>query len=48
MPAAENKSLMQRWLPVLVGPELLWLLFFLAIKGLIRFTRSPQKRMDPF
>ena len=30
----------------LFGPELLWLLFFLAIKGLVRFTRSPRKQMD--
>lgn len=37
---------MQNVLPWLFGPELLWALFFLTIKGLIRYTRSPQKRMD--
>jgi hypothetical protein len=31
---------------LLLGPELLWLLFFLSIKGLIRYTRSPRKQMD--
>lgn len=48
MPAAENENLMQSLLPYFFGPELLWALFFLCIKGVIRYTRSPQKRMDTF
>lgn len=39
---------MRDLLPFLFGPELLWGFFFLAIKGMIRFTGSPQKRMDTF
>jgi hypothetical protein len=36
-----------KFLPaLLLGPELLWLLFFLSVKGLIRFTGSPRKQMD--
>ncbi len=31
---------------ILVGPEMLWLLFFAYLKTLIRFTRSPRKQMD--
>lgn len=32
----------------ILGPELLWAFFYLSILGLIRFTRSPIKRMDTF
>ncbi len=31
---------------LLPGPELLWVLFYVSILWLIRFTGSPNKRMD--
>ena len=33
-------------LQLLPGPELLWALFYVSIQYLIRFTGSPNKRMD--
>ncbi len=37
---------MVRLFQFLPGPELLWALFYLSILWLIRFTGSPNKRMD--
>lgn len=42
----EDKLLMTRPWQWLIGPELLWLIFYLAVLLLIRISGAPNKGMD--
>ncbi len=39
---------MTAFLRLLLGPEIFWLLLYLALQGLIVVTESPQKSMDRY
>ena len=39
---------MNRFFQLLIGPEILWLIFFGLIVLLTKLTHSPVKNMDPF